>query len=156
MVEYHIWSDDEHDDDDDISIDSFLEPQIPRMHEIMKAAARNWHTINTTYKEAWKTWATNLNSCPRNDGNITSLPSSLEDQLNKTMIDSLTMEWINLAKMLKAVIMRNCIGSSIVATSSEKQYIFGHKKIQLYSQSYRSFFLTKLMQVTIFGSPAFF
>ena len=155
MVDYNIWPDNEYDDDDDISIDSFVGELIPRMHEIMKAAARNWHNINLNYKEAWKTRAINLNSRPRNDGKITSLPSSLEDQqLNKTIMDSLTMEWINMAKMLKTAIMSNCIGSSIIATS-EKRYKFGREKIELKSQSYRSFFLTKLMQVTIFGSPLF-
>ena len=104
-------------------------------------------------KEKWRDRAKSLNDRPRNDGILEELPLSLvvDKTLEKEVKVSITMEWRHIVATFKNAITRKVINLE----ESEKSYVFGPERVQLQSQCYRSFFLSHIIQIIIFGKPLF-
>ena len=147
-----VWS---RDIDDDSSIDTILTPVEPSCHEVMKAAGHNWSLMmSDDKKQAWKDRAEVLNNRPKTDGTFDCVPLEIyHAELDKAILVSLTMEWINFTKVLKGCIVRNVKGN--LAANLGLSYKFGKERIELFSQCYKSFTLNNLLKLTIFGSPLF-
>ena len=155
MRENGVWSRDV-EADDDSSIDSILTAEVePSCHEVMKAAGHNWSTrMGDDKKQAWKDRAELLNNRPRTDGTFDCVPLEIyHAEVEKVLLISLTMEWVNFTKAIKGCIYRNVKGNQ--AANLGLSYKFGKERIVLFSQCYKSFHLNMLLKLTIFGSPLF-
>lgn len=156
MVDNGVWGENT-EDDDNISIDSVLTPQTPTSTDVMKAAGFYWsNTIDERMKDAWKERANLLNRRPNNNGVFTEIPSPISELcITKAIVESLSIDWMNFAKLLKGCIVRNRRGASF-SEDGRTVYRFGKERIVLQSQTQRSFSLNLLLKFTIFGSSPLF
>ena len=151
MVEFRIWQhEDCYEESDD---DSVMTGQTPAIGEIMKAAGRLWAQASKEVKDAWRERANRINDLPLYNGTFESVPHELvEPSVQTNLIQSLTLEWQYIASLVRNSILSNrrrCI------QTSQMTYKFGRESIILHSQSYRSHFMSHLLQLTIFGNPKF-
>ena len=152
LVEKLVWEQ----IDDESSVDSVSTPRRASTTDVMKAAGKNWSGVCKDLKEAWKCRATNLNQRPRTNGHFEVMPRIVmtnTEFLNKIVLESLSMEWVNLAKMMKGAIRKNVLGNKVM--TSANSYKFGRERIVLRSQSIRNFIISNLLKITIFGSLSF-
>lgn len=110
--------------------------------DILKLAGRYWMNLDDDYKDAWRQRADRVNKLPI-IGSFPSLPSSVNDT---EILKSLNMEFKNMLSM-----GRNAISSKPRVEYSNKTKQFGKEKVVLGSQLFRKFFITHLMQLSLFG-----
>ena len=137
--------------DDDVSCDSTDTPIQILPPEIMRYIARKWKASSVEIKDSWKLRAHHLNQQPRIDGTFDKIPTSLlsPTHLEDHLLESLTRDWQMLVSIFRNAITRTTRTKCI----SEKEYVFGREKIILQNQFYRSFYLTHILKITLFGSP---
>ena len=143
LVNYRIWPEPAEDE----SINSILTPRMAQVPDVMKAAGRNWATLTDELKNGWRSRAAELNLRPQNDGKFTTIPSSINTNLQDNILAALSTDWAMFVSVMRSCVMRNRKNGN-----SQKEYTFGLERIKLNSQIYRSFHMNDLMKITIFGS----
>ena len=151
MEESHIWSrlDTNYSSDED----SVMTPKQPQPHEIMRLASRHWNRVDASIQGAWRSRASMLNARPPNDGSFEAIPAAIAiPSIEENVRVSLTLEWQRFAADLKRAIRLNSMRQY---KYSANIYRFGDEIVVLQSQIYRSFFMSHLLKLTIFGSPLY-
>ena len=114
---------------------------------------QRWKNLPIESKMAWKHRSFRLNQRPPHNGfddiqvSLTT-HNNIENPLRKHIIISLSNEWNNLVKSFRSSIVRKKKRKEEVMS---KTYKFGNETILLSSQIYRTFTLTHLLRVFLFG-----
>ena len=145
LIELRVWRPPEGYDSDD----SVMTAPIPGGRDVMRAAGRVWNRLNIQLKDAWRERTTLLNARPANDGIFQNVPAFVNDNVVK---DALTRDWRYLVSLLKQSIMSN---AKKFTQYSETTYVFGRERVVLNKQGYRSFYLSHLLKLSLFGSPLY-
>ena len=148
MINGGIWRRDSFDSEDD---DSIMSPRQAQPYEVMRLAARNWSSMNDGMKGTWKTRVIRLNNKPRNDGEFEEVPPAIRSCIDGIVKQSLTQEWRAFAGDMRRAIVTN--DKRRLCQFTEYIYKFGEESVILGAQTYRSFFLSHHLKITIFGSP---
>ena len=150
LVDLQIWAPDVNEANEE---DSVMTPVSPAVYEVMKAAARMWEGTSAELKQAWKNRTERLNDRAPNDGSFEEVPDELfEPSLEDTVTESLTKEWRHVSSMIMHSVNLNI---KKFMGDSYAQYRFGNETVVLYTQAYKSFYLSHLLKLTIFGSPLY-
>ena len=138
-------------DTDDISIDStdsrFNQPVTS--YEKMKMAWMSWRNLDELIKGAWNVRARSLNTRP--------IPGILKEPPNNwsmvsfasNVFNSMAMEWRQVVGLFRRAILYPRLGN---ADSITKSYMFGDEQVTVGNKCFRSFRLSQLLILTIFGS----
>ena len=151
LVGLQVWTN--HYVNADSDDDSVLTVANPQASNVMRGAARVWQAANNNLKEAWSVRAERLNDRPPSDGTFQEIPEALQDpsiSLEETVLTSLSSDWRYIVSLFKVSVIKNIKRFQL---QSETSYKFGNERVTLYTQSYRSFYLTHLLKLSIFGSP---
>ena len=129
------------------SVDSSINMVTHR--DAMKLAFYNWsNVLSMEIKAAWKDRADVLNSLPI-PGEFVEVPRDIGgtfDVLTKHVLKSLSIEWSNVFKWFK-----RCVTRKPKVLTSSNIYVFGKERVRIDSQTYRTFSLSFLLGVSIFG-----
>lgn len=142
----------ESDDDSNSSIDSTNSAYLNGVthHESYMIACHNWtRVLSHDVKLGWRQRANMLNMRPL-PGKFDNIPreigGDINNELKKNIVDSLTIEWEKIYK-----IMRRCIIHAPKASLSPKIMCFGPERVKLNSQTFRKFMLSNFLRLCIFG-----
>ena len=138
------------------SLDSMNSALIKKVShvEVMQIACHNWsHVLHKDVKESWRDRAAMLNHRPLR-GKFEKVPRELGrvtngrcDEVMGNLLQNLTIEWENMVKLMK-----RCITRPPKTSDSQKEYCFGHEWVVLHSQTYRTFTISLLLRLCIFGN----
>lgn len=121
--------------------------------DVMRMECFHWsNVLELDIKEAWNAQEEVLNRRVL-PGKFLTVPSEIGSQLNGTneelevnVMHSLTIEWENTYR-----VMRRCITHAPKENMSSREYRFGLERVKLHSQTFRTFSLSILLQLCIFG-----
>ena len=136
----------------------FVAVRITRKN-IRKVANKHWDRLSGEVKQAWRDRATARNNRPCNDGFFTDIPFALSaDQyisnpVKDHIMKSISEEWVSFHSHLRNAILRQPRKQQ--STVAETSYKFGNETFLLLNQIYRTFHLTHLLKVVLFGSNSF-
>ena len=149
LIKLRVIRPDEHnlEDSDD---DSVLTVAMPGAGHIMKAASKVWRDSGLDLKAAWGERANRLNLRPPNDGRFEAVPDFVND---KAVLESLSGEWKHFVSILKLSTTMNITKCRPTSIST---YVYGNERVTVGAQNYRTFFLSHLLKLSIFGSPLYF
>jgi len=136
-------------DFDDSDEDSVLTVAMPAAGDIMRAASKVWRDSGLDLKAAWRERANRLNLRPPNNGNFEAVPDYVNDEV---LIESLSGEWKYLVSILKLSTTMNITKWRPTSIST---YVYGNERVTVDSQNYRTFFISHLLKLSIFGSPLY-
>ena len=129
------------------SVDSSINMVTHR--DAMKLAFYNWSNILLIeIKAAWKYQADALKFLPIPD-EFVEVPCDIggkSDVLTKHVLISLSIEWSHGFKWFK-----RCVTRKPNVLTSSNIYVFGKERVKIDSQTYRTFSLSFLLRVLIFG-----
>ena len=131
-------------DDGDCSLDStdtlYDQPIVWR--EIQKLCFQKWRETTVRCKSAWARRADRLNR-RKLPGLVVTLPVEID---KIAIMQSLSMEWEGLVKIFKRSI---CTAPKSI--DSILEYKFGSERVCIHSQSFKTFNLSLLLKLTLFG-----
>mmetsp|Transcript_1879 Transcript_1879/g.2260 ORF Transcript_1879/g.2260 Transcript_1879/m.2260 type:complete len:354 (+) Transcript_1879:1312-2373(+) len=148
LIELRVMRPDAHDFDDSDE-DSVLTVAMPAAGDIMRAASKVWRDSGLDLKAAWRERANRLNLRPPNNGNFEAVPDYVNDEV---LIESLSGEWKYLVSILKLSTTMNITKWRPTSIST---YVYGNERVTVDSQNYRTFFISHLLKLSIFGSPLY-
>ena len=131
----------ESDDGSVDSTDTLYDPPIV-WGEIQKFCFQKWRETTARCKSAWSRRADRLNR-RKLPGLVVTLPVEID---KNDIMQSLSMEWEGLVKTFK-----RSICSAPKSTDSILEYKFGPERVCIRSQSYKTFNLTLLLKLILFG-----
>ena len=143
MTKYSIKSYEDFQATDDDSIAS--EPEATPF-EVMKIAAGEWNRMSSVLKKAWKDQCCAVNNLPIR-GAFDSVPSELSKRLNEHVIQSLTLEFDHFCAFIS-----QAMKTKTQIPDTVKWKTFGRERFALGNKICRSFCLTHLLTLTIFGN----
>lgn len=150
LVNNGIWR---HNVNEAAEEDSVMTPANPAPWDVMKLAARVWEGTAAELKEAWDTRTQSLNDRPKDDGRFDEIPDDLyEPTLEDNVMQSMTNEWRYIVSLFRHSVIMNI---KKFMGDSERRCRFGKETVVLYTQAYKSFFMSDLIKLSIFGSPLF-
>ena len=130
--------------DDDASIDSTDSSVCVRHQDVMKAACIAWSNSSEAVRKAWNLRANFLNKLPV-PGRLNEIVGT-RNELEKTMIEALYLDWRGLA-----IKMRNSIKSNPRNEKCILVVSFGKERVKIMSQTYRRMVLSTLVRLQVFG-----
>ena len=146
LVDLSIWN---QRDENDSDYDSVCTPPTPTNGQLLSASSRVWREMPQELKNAWCERTDRLNAMPVRDGSFLDVPVLLIDSLSTHVTDSLKMDWRSFVLIMHRMIRSNVRGR----VDGQRSYKFGKETVQLQTQTYRSFHLNHLLNLTIFGNP---
>ena len=136
---------------DAISIDStdtaFQEYDKVTMGEVMKIAFRQWRYMPIASKKAWGLRADRLNA-RKLPGWLVSIPPQISNV--NVVMESISLEWEALRKVFKEAIERAPAKNGLIPQSN-LIYTFGSERVEMKSQTYKTFSITLLLKYYLFG-----
>jgi hypothetical protein len=130
-------------DSDEDSVNSLDSEEGIKVTMIIKLASTRWNNFDLSLREAWQRRAEQLNAMPRpgkfvclNDFHI-----GTDD-----ILQSLTVEWRRFVGVLRSAIVRPPKNPH-----QKLEVSFGKERVTIHSQSYRTFDISLLLQLCIFG-----
>lgn len=134
---------------DAVSIDStdtaYQQQHNVEFVEVVRCAFRQWRFMGPYSKEAWEKRAEKLNS-RKLPGWLVSIPNALKN--GSIVMKSISLEWELLVKVFKEAIERPPSKETLEKNLS---YCFGKEKVEMRSQTYKSFTMTYLLNHYLFG-----
>ena len=126
--------------------DSVVSVPLATTIDVMRIAARKWREMPADTKNAWKERAELVNNLPIY-GAFVSIPNHVIKIQEDVIKKSLTQDFDRFTATIK-----NAIRKKTKITESLKQKQFGKERFILGVQVFRSFLLTHLLNVTMFGT----